>query len=162
MYAFGLLLGSCQGFPGVILRFYFKTRPAPKVYKRNLYVYPISHYEQVMRWMVSVSIFFDAACITSSNHAPLDNPQHQSGYRNSRHFSHPTRPEEPHPPSTKHRLGRLRRGCTIQARPSNRHTPRGCGLQRRLRRHDFPTRIRRSGKGCLGRETPLHSRHGLA
>lgn len=46
---------SYRGFPGVILRFYFKTRPAPKVYKRNVYGYPIRHYEEVMRWMVKVS-----------------------------------------------------------------------------------------------------------
>lgn len=52
-----VLLISYLGFPGVVLRFYFKTRPAPKVYKRNVYVYPISHYEEVMRWMVSVSVF---------------------------------------------------------------------------------------------------------
>lgn len=51
-----LSLISYPGFPGVILRFYFKTRPAPKVYKRNVYVYPIRHYEEVMRWMVKVKI----------------------------------------------------------------------------------------------------------
>lgn len=51
-----LTMPSYRGFPGIVLRFYFKTRPAPKVYKRNVYIYPIEHYEKVMRWMVSVSI----------------------------------------------------------------------------------------------------------
>ncbi|KAH7124350.1 FAD binding domain protein [Dactylonectria macrodidyma] len=47
--------GAGPGFPAIVTRFFFKTRPLAKVYKRNAYIWPIDKYEVVMRWLVSLT-----------------------------------------------------------------------------------------------------------
>ena len=42
--------GAGPGFFGVVTRFHLKVRPRPQAMTQSTYVYPIEHFDEVMRW----------------------------------------------------------------------------------------------------------------
>ncbi|CAI7614151.1 hypothetical protein N7533_013334 [Penicillium manginii] len=53
--------GAGPGFPGVVTKFHLNLIPYPgKGFRSSGYLYPISHYHEVFKWIISISPSFDS------------------------------------------------------------------------------------------------------
>ena len=61
--------GSGPGFPAIVTRFYLNTRKLYTAMHRSIYVYPLSEYDHVMKWMVETSpkcdVDTEAVCVAA-------------------------------------------------------------------------------------------------
>jgi FAD/FMN-containing dehydrogenase len=61
--------GSGPGFPAIVTRFHLNTREFCTAMHRSIYVYPLSEYDNVMKWIVDTSPKFDgdteAVCVSA-------------------------------------------------------------------------------------------------
>ncbi|TKX18295.1 FAD-linked oxidoreductase-like protein 2 [Elsinoe australis] len=56
----GAAKGAGPGFPAVVVQYHLEVRPKVPVMRSSAFVYPISEYRKVMRWVVDITPTFDA------------------------------------------------------------------------------------------------------
>ena len=58
------------GFPAVVTRFHLMTRPLPEMYQ-SLYIYPISEYKKVLKWVIDVGSGHESFSLSFSPFSPF-------------------------------------------------------------------------------------------